>query len=341
MTSHGNGSETLEPITSGVRSTMVDIVKGIAIILVAFGHTAEGLMHRGWWVGPRAVYSKAFIYSFHMPAFFFVSGLFVMDSLGKRGGRKFSIDKVRTILWPYLLFSVINVALNPLLGRFKSTPAPVHWNIFLLQFADGESSWFLFTLFFCFMLALLTATIPASLRFFLAVALAMTPTFGPPLTNQVFHEFCFLAAGMWVGTKIYRLQRLHVLPAFLGFLSLVLLQSLATSRLQTNRCAYVTLGLTGTAAIFLLAKLLDGHNFGDGLAWIGRASLAIFLLASYPQGAAREVLSRIFNTHNLWLQLILPTSLAVLLPAIIWYQQDRWRINWLFRWPSSQAASLR
>ena len=63
---------TLEPITSGKRSNIVDLVKGLAIILVVYGHTAQGVEHRGWWTGPGMAISENFIYSFHMPAFFFV-----------------------------------------------------------------------------------------------------------------------------------------------------------------------------------------------------------------------------------------------------------------------------
>ena len=80
MSRQGRGPETQEPITSGARSKMVDIVKGIAIILVVYGHTAQGMTHRGWWVSPGAFFSRTFIYSFHMPAFFFVAGLFVLGS---------------------------------------------------------------------------------------------------------------------------------------------------------------------------------------------------------------------------------------------------------------------
>jgi fucose 4-O-acetylase-like acetyltransferase len=58
---------------------VVNIVKGIAIILVVYGHTAQGMVHRGWWASSGAAFSHTFIYSFHMPAFFFVAGLFVLD----------------------------------------------------------------------------------------------------------------------------------------------------------------------------------------------------------------------------------------------------------------------
>jgi fucose 4-O-acetylase-like acetyltransferase len=329
-------SETREPITSGTRSNIVDIVKGIAIALVVYGHTAQGMIHRKLWVGPGAIFSDEFIYSFHMPAFFFVSGLFVMSSLAKRGSRQFAIDKVKTILYPYLLFAIISATIEPLIGRFKSGTKPFHWNTFLLSLADGDVSWFLFVLFFCLMLALMTARVPAWLRFLTAVLAGLLPPRGPSAVNQVLHEFCFLAAGMWVGTHIYRLERMRAGSAALGFILLAAFQTAmiyAFGAAALWRWPYIILGLTGTAGLFLLAKLLDKHQVGNAMAWIGRASLAVFLLSAFAQGATREVLLRVFHTREFWLQLFLPTLFAILLPAIAWHQQDRWRIGWLFRWP--------
>jgi fucose 4-O-acetylase-like acetyltransferase len=327
---------TREPITSGTRSNIIDIVKGIAIILVVYGHTAQGMIHRGWWSGPGAAFSDVLIYSFHMPAFFFVAGLFVMSSLAKRGGRRFTVDKLKTILYPYFLLAIISAAIEPLIGRFKAGVVPFHWNIFLLQMADGEESWFLFVLFFCLMLALLTARMPAWLRFLATAPLGLIPPFGPQSITQVLHEFCFLAAGMWVGTHIYRLEQMRAVKASLGLAVLAAFQ-VAMVRLYGAAALwqwiYVVLGLTGTTGLFLLAKLLDTHRLGDGLAWVGRASLAVFLLSAFAQGATREILLRVFHSREFWLQLLLPTFFATLLPAIVWYQQDRWRVGWLFRWP--------
>jgi fucose 4-O-acetylase-like acetyltransferase len=337
MSTQTQRPDTLEPITSGTRSNVVDIVKGIAIILVAYGHTAQGMIHRGWWSTPGAFFNEAFIYSFHMPAFFFISGLFVAGSIRKRGGRRFTVDKLKTILYPYLLFVILSAMMDPLVGRFKSAAPQFHWKAFLLGLADGEASWFLFALFICLMLALLTVRVPAWLRFVGAALVGMMiPLSGPPLTNQSLREFCFLAAGMWLGTRIYRLDRMRMSTAAIGFAVLTVLQ-LVTIFLYgaPSRWTYIALGITGTAGLFLLAKLLDKHRIGDGLAWVGRASLSVFLMSSFAQGATREVLSRVFHTHELWLQLLLPTALATLLPAIVWHQQDRWRVGWLFHWPLS------
>ena len=325
---------TQEPITSGKRSDLVDLVKGLAIILVVYGHTQQGVLHRGWWAGPRADFIESFIYSFHMPAFFFVSGLFVVGSIQRRGSRNFTLEKVKTILYPYLLFSVIGAALGPVTAPFQVTHSPFHWKAFLLDVASGSASWFLFTLFFCLLLALFTVRLPNWLRFLLSVLLGIAPLYGTYITDRVMREFCFVAAGMWVGTHIFRLERIPKWIAGVGFILLLALQFAATYLYgYVARWTYIELGLTGTAALFLLARMLEKHRIGDALVWVGRASLAIFLLSAFPQGATRVVLSNFFHTNNLWLQLLLPTFFATLLPAIVWYQQDRWRLGWLFHWP--------
>ncbi len=220
MTGRRPTPDALEPITSGIRSNIVDIVKGVAILLVAYGHTAQGMVHRRWWTGAGADFSHTFVYSFHMPAFFFVAGLFALGSIAKRGNKRFTVEKLKTILYPYVLFAVISAALEPLVGRFKSGASPFHWNVFLLNLADGEASWFLVVLFVCLMLALVTARVPSWLRFLVAALIGLTPPYGPPIINDVLHEFCFLAAGMWVGTHIYRLERTGAAMAASGFVLL-------------------------------------------------------------------------------------------------------------------------
>jgi fucose 4-O-acetylase-like acetyltransferase len=294
------------------------------------------MVHRGWWGGPGASFSHSFVYSFHMPAFFFVSGLFVMGSIAKRGGRRFTADKLRTILYPYVLLAIMSAAFEPLIGRFKFETKPFRWNIFLVNLADGQASWFLFVLFFCLMLALVTVRLPAWLRFLLAALVGVAAPFGLPGISEVLREFCFLAAGIWGGQRIFRLEEMRLVPAGVGFFALTALQVAMVCIFGTSvlgRWLYIEAGLTGTAGLFLLAKLLDKHRLGDVIAWVGRASLAVFLLSAFAQGATREILLRVFHTHEFWLQLLLPTLFAILLPVIVWYQQDRWCVGWLFRWP--------
>jgi fucose 4-O-acetylase-like acetyltransferase len=58
----------MDPSTSSKRFKYIDVTKGIGILLVVLGHNDIVL------VSP---YLKLFIYSFHMPLFFFISGYFI------------------------------------------------------------------------------------------------------------------------------------------------------------------------------------------------------------------------------------------------------------------------
>ena len=74
------------------RDRSIDIAKGIGIFLMVMGHTISNKIALQW------------IYSFHMPLFFFLSGVF--HSQGKNY-KEFLEKKVKTLLVPYFFFSII------------------------------------------------------------------------------------------------------------------------------------------------------------------------------------------------------------------------------------------
>lgn len=74
------------------RIKWIDTCKGIAMILVILGHSHL----------PKIL--QSFIYSFHMPLFFFLSG-YVFNV--KNTFKEFSIKKLKTLYIPYLVFSLV------------------------------------------------------------------------------------------------------------------------------------------------------------------------------------------------------------------------------------------
>lgn len=76
-----------------MRLDYIDIAKGIGIILVVIGHCM------GWEPGFK------FIYSFHMPLFFFLSGFCL--NINKYTTQELFINRLKTILLPALLFSIV------------------------------------------------------------------------------------------------------------------------------------------------------------------------------------------------------------------------------------------
>ena len=333
----------IDPLTAPVRSNMVDIVKGLAILLVTYEHTGQGMFSRGWWIGPSREYSYHYVYSFHMPAFFFLAGLFVAGSMQRRGPKDFILEKMKTLLYLYLAWAILFSAIEPLISRFKKNPVPVDWANFPVSLINGVAGWFFPVLFLCLMLALLTRKMPAWLRLGLAiVAAVMMPVYSYEIFYKTVWRFSFLAGGMVVGRSIFRLNMISRSRAACYAVCILSAQAAVVYHYggavdfgSPPEWLAVMLGFTGTAGLFLLARTLDHTRVGNAWAWIGKASLGIFLMAPFPQGATRELLLRVAHTHEFWLQLLLPTVLSTLLPAILWHQQRRWHLGWLFRWPFS------
>ncbi len=90
-------------MTKTNRIEYIDVAKGIAILLVILGHTG---LETG-----SAYYLNAFIYSFHLPLFFVLSGYFFKEY---NGGGKINYLKtvfnkrILSLIIPYLTYTVIN-----------------------------------------------------------------------------------------------------------------------------------------------------------------------------------------------------------------------------------------
>ena len=334
--SHDIAVAPAEPIAGKTRFHLVDIVKGLAIALVEYGHSTQGMQHRGWWESPAYFFSDTFVYSFHMPVFFFVAGLFLLGSLNRRGWKHFTLEKTKTILYPYLFWALVSGLSAPLF--YWIHPGSVHpgYGQIPLGLLRGDADWFLLTLFICLMLAALTRRMPHWLRFALAIAagLLYAPDNSVPILHYLPREFCFLAAGMWVGHSIHKLEALKPSLAALGFCIVMGVQAEMIHLYGVpGRYAFIPLGLMGTLGLFLLARAIEHTRTGTFFVWAGQASLGIFVLSSFCQGGVREPLARLLHVQSFWPQLILPTLAAFLIPAFIWHRQKQWKITWLFRWP--------
>lgn len=83
------------------RIAWLDVFKGIGIILVVFGHVYVNNIASNW------------IYSFHMPLFFFATGY----TYKKRGIKSDIIRKAKLLLIPYFSFGIIELIYWQLLER--------------------------------------------------------------------------------------------------------------------------------------------------------------------------------------------------------------------------------
>ncbi len=121
------------------RKSYIDIAKGIGIILVVLGHLdANGDM------------SRNLIYSFHMPLFFFLSGLFVKTDIPFGDYIK---KYAKTVYLPFASFVLFDIVLTTILDHCSGKNAFLNLGQKLLTFTGLKlgvmniALWFLFGLF--------------------------------------------------------------------------------------------------------------------------------------------------------------------------------------------------
>lgn len=102
------------------RINWADIAKGIGIVLVLLGHAPRDIMRMQY---PLIDFLYYFIYSFHMPLFFFLSGMIFGNTQIKKPSKSFFAflkKKVRALLIPWLSFSIL---IYLVIGTLNFTPS--------------------------------------------------------------------------------------------------------------------------------------------------------------------------------------------------------------------------
>ncbi len=123
------------------RISYLDIAKGIAIVLVILGHIYNENPIKIW------------LYSFHLPLFFFISGcLLSSKNVTNVNMGKIIRDKVRSLIIPYFSFSIIITCLwgieTYLTKRTDLTMGSIENNLIsVITFRGIEALWFLPCLF--------------------------------------------------------------------------------------------------------------------------------------------------------------------------------------------------
>lgn len=119
------------------RLMYLDYAKCIAIILVVLGHTLGESKFVIW------------LYSFHIPIFFIITGMQLSYKKRVTGTLKISILKlIRSLVVPYLIFSIVNILFDFMFKGLYTDKSQVNQMIygFLAGWGNG-ATWFLIALF--------------------------------------------------------------------------------------------------------------------------------------------------------------------------------------------------
>lgn len=168
------------------REAYFDNAKVLLIFLVVFGHMIQPFIEGSQ--GMNTLYM--WIYTFHMPAFIFLSGFFAKGS----GNKKYILKLCKKLIIPYIIFQLIYTAFYFFIGKDG-------WQAGI--FYPQWSLWFLFSLFSWHILLVVFKKIPVMLSISSSIALGLLVGFfgdvGHTLSlSRTFVFFPFFLTGYWV-----------------------------------------------------------------------------------------------------------------------------------------------
>ncbi|MFS0673213.1 acyltransferase family protein [Ornithinibacillus sp. 179-J 7C1 HS] len=168
------------------RNAFFDNAKVLLIFLVVFGHVIQPYIDGS--TGMHTLYT--WIYTFHMPAFIFLSGFFA-KGFGDKG---YILKLAKKLLIPYIIFQLIYSSYYYVIGKsnWLTDMFYPHWSL-----------WFLISLFSWHMLLILFKRLPVYASLLVAILLGITVGYLAAIghsfsLSRTFVFFPFFLLGYWL-----------------------------------------------------------------------------------------------------------------------------------------------
>jgi fucose 4-O-acetylase-like acetyltransferase len=259
------------------RERHIDALKGVGILLVVFGHLIEKPSAHS--VLLQTLYTD--IYSFHMPLFIFLSGIFARETLRSRDYRNI----VWKLFFPLVVFQLVYLGAAQLTDWYSYSPFTPYW---LLWFIASLIGWRI-------LLPLFASPIGLAAALLGAVFVGYDDSVGYALSAaRTIYFLPFFVLGHLYGLPLVALARRHrfAFSCLFGLSMLVVtvwwLNGLDGSALTGSHdydSAPAFLAYPGLGRLLVLSLSLAGVIGFCALvpslpilAWFGERSLSIYLL---------------------------------------------------------------
>lgn len=279
----------------------IDIAKGITITLVIIGHALpnlKGEIPKGF---PDILMQV--IYSFHMPVFFFLSGLLAYKILSfTKIEYGYLASKAKRLIIPYFFCGAVYVVMravfaNLLEVKYKSS----EWWKIIVGINPNYELWFLYILFICFTLAvffvrtksvipiiIITAIISVCFGFLTEDGFAVLNS-----VSKICKNFVFFIVGMYVGTNYENIKdklkwpvALIALPFFIGANVIII----NTEIIILSNAAKLVSSFTGIMIIGWISIQISKTIASRPTESLGKNSMCIYIMSGFILPMIQEVL---------------------------------------------------
>lgn len=319
------------------RIQWIDIAKGLGILLVIYGHALGGIMNSNDQLSTAVLFKPySIIYGFHMPLFFFLSGIFATHWV-KRNIKLAIKQKVISLVFPYFIWTIITGSIMAAAQSVTNSGLGVK-DILLSPIAPFSEYWFLYVLFIVFLtfyfgerLIGKKALLVISLLFFL-----IRPVI---FRYWIFDAFSLNFLFFMMGSLVLQHKEIQ---SFLTFSRLKLIVSMCLFVVinigylkiissgiywESSYAKFLTISV-GILMTVYLAQLFEKISIlNRTLSWIGQASMAIYVMHLVPIAGARIIALKFLGVTNVIGLSFIISGIALAVCVIGYYIFEKFRIG--------------
>ncbi|MBB1477107.1 acyltransferase family protein [Shewanella sp. SG41-3] len=324
------------------RARWVDYAKGIGIILVVYGHVMRGLYSAGFeFYGRFYELSDSIVYSFHMPLFFFLSGLFFYQTLSNKGPKQLIFSKIDTLFYPYVVWSIFQGSIEAILSNYTNGNVTFS-DVLSLLWAPRAQFWFLYDLFFCFVFFSVILNAQTKIRTIISFLFLITFYYillNVSNDNTLLLVYCiFFLFGViynFYFNKGYMESKLLLLiVSILFFISQYIYHFYYSLSYLDYSIFSLLLAFVSVFFIVLLSLFLSKTKV-KFLSYLGGASMAIYLMHILAGSGVRVILGNIFGIESVVIHLILGLVAGLFFPLIALWVFRKANLKYIFSAPIS------
>jgi fucose 4-O-acetylase-like acetyltransferase len=333
-----------------VRTNWIDYCKALGILLVVFGHVHRGLEKSGLVTNDLFfLFSDSVIYTFHMPLFFFLSGLLFFKS--RKSDKELIASKIDTIVYPYFLWSILQGMVEFFLREHTNQHSASNDFLFKLFIAPENQFWFLYALFFCFLTAILIFKIIGKKYLlgilFISILAYLASQFLPKIfiVGIVSRYFVFFFLGFVLSPYILDKKEFSVFISKTRALATLVCAATLFQYYYHSILGYTFINNNIPSILLSSLMILTTISFcmwlsirinSNVLTNLGTSSMVIFLMHVFATSGIRIVLKDVLNIHSYSLHLILGTFVGVVFPLVMMTILDKINIKYYVQAPLSK-----
>lgn len=319
--------------TQKTRESWIDVCKGVAIVCVVMGHVVAAYRNVAALNGASVFQFVAdFVYSFHMPLFFMVSGLL----FGKSSHSPFwKVARKKLVAYgiPYVLFSVLLIGMKFLFARFANQVYSLG-DLLAIGLYPMTFLWFLYALLVISLIQLLVdASVGQSAigkgivllaSFFACACARYACSLDYPFNLKdlglmdAAKHYCWFVLGEYClphiveGFRFANKSKLFKPVLFLGFVAYGSVVWLLHQAQSPGIVAGWCMAFVGSILVCLLCSCVTSGSFFE---WVGKYTMPIYLLHGFVLAGMRSVLTKLgLPLLGGAIPMVVGTLLGVLVP---------------------------